>query len=131
MQGHFHTDGHDLLQHAERGALYDRIRDEEPQLIVLAFDCRLWCAFTRLNYSGDRRAELDRLRKEQEPLLEVVERATKLQLDGGRHVLIENPQGSAAWTHPRLLRVQAMLATEGANFVCDMRAHGLRNLSGE
>ena len=123
--------GHDLLKHEQREALYDRIRAEEPQLVVLAFDCRLWCAFTRLNYSGDRRAELDRLRKEQEPLLEVVERATKLQLDGGRHVLIENPEGSAAWTHPRLLRVQAMLAKDGANFVCDMCTHGLRNLSGE
>eukprot|EP00969_Alexandrium_andersonii_P273134 12072886-Alexandrium_andersonii.AAC.1 len=47
--------GHDLLDAGERAELYARVQNEKPRLVVLAFDCRLWCAFTRLNYSGDRR----------------------------------------------------------------------------
>ena len=44
--------GHDLRKRAEREVLYRNNEDMKPQLVWIAFPCRLWGSWTAVNYAG-------------------------------------------------------------------------------
>ena len=71
------------------------LEDEAPELIVLAFPCRLWSALQNLR-RGDP-SILAGLREKEMVLLEFVDKVCRKQMKTGRMFLLENPLTSMAW----------------------------------
>ncbi|CAL1135188.1 unnamed protein product [Cladocopium goreaui] len=113
----------DLLDPAQREQAHRYIDEAAPDLLVIAWPCRLWSPIQALNYKTTEEKEiLGALRQEERPLLDFVKEAAQKQRARGGAVMGENPKRSKAWKEPPIQD-----AFEGLPHVdTDMCAHGLQ-----
>ena len=117
--------GWDFRLRSHRLRALDIVRWDEPYFLVIAFPCGPWSPLQNLSTPRDR---LQQLRAAARPLVNFAARLAREQLEGGRHFVIENPFGSAAWKLPslRLLRRHPLCR----QVVVDMCRFGLRGPAG-
>ncbi len=99
----------DFTRPSDRKRAWDRIRAEEPYLVVGSPPCTM---FSRLNVNlnADKVGEVEwekRLRSA-EVLLTFAAAVYKMQVLGGRHFLHEHPAGATSWTHPAIVKLRAL-----------------------
>ena len=98
--------GVDLKIPENRQKLVERLNLERPRLAIISYPCRLWSKLSDTNYrSSQERRRLAKLRKEEEPFLELCEEIFKNQLARGDDALAENPLCSKAWSVPTMKRI--------------------------
>ena len=113
--------GWDFRKYMHRKMAYEMIKKEQPFLLVLAFPCGPWSPLTRLNPSLD----LPHRRREGRVLLQFALRLARLQKQGNRHYILENPLPSMAWTLPEMEK--AILDLEAFEAIFDQCRLGLRD----
>ena len=79
------------------------MRRDQPYFLVIAFPCSVWSQLMSLNP----RTPLQRLRDQDRVLLDFAVDLALEQMRGGRHFVIENPLGSAAWTLVKSLELMS------------------------
>ena len=119
--------GWNFLLQEHRDLARKRVVKEKPFLLVLAFPCGPFSPLQHLNARG-RRTWPQRLEDGRTLMRFALELAT-LQLEGGRHCLLENPKPSAAWKEPEMRKFIEENNVFEANF--DQCRFGLRNASGD
>ena len=97
---------------------------EKPYLLALAFPCGPWSALMRLNPSKD----LALRRAEGRVLIKFAIELAELQLQHGRHFLLENPLTAESWSLAELKRFLRRLECHQAVF--DQCRFKLRGPSG-
>ena len=117
--------GWDFRLRSHRLRALDIVRRDEPYFLLIAFPCGPWSPFQNLSTPRDR---LQQLRAAARPLVNFAARLAREQLERGRHFVIENPFGSAAWKLPslRFLRRHPL----SKQVVVDMCRFGLRGPAG-
>jgi hypothetical protein len=117
--------GWDFRKAEHRKACIQKVLQEGPFCLVLAFPCGPWSPLTRLRASST----LEARRKEGEEFLNFALILAKIQLRRGGHFVIENPKGSMAWTLPQMIR---FLEETGCALVdfdqCRFRLKSLRGI---
>ena len=118
--------GWNFLDANDRFKAYNKIRDEKPFCVVLAFPCNGFSPLQRLNgLHPERKAERRAIGRE---LMKFALEIAELQIREGRHVILENPRGSEAWNEPEMLRFLEENELYAAIF--DQCRFGLKSLSG-
>ena len=96
----------DFTKQQDRKRAWERIRAEEPFLVVGSPPCTM---FSRLNLNLNARKmgkdEWERRRREAEVLLIFAAAVYGFQVQAGRHFLHEHPAGSTSWHHPAIARL--------------------------
>ena len=117
--------GWDFLQPSRREAALSVIAATKPEVVILAFPCGPWSPLHRLNPPPDLAERREAARQLVLFAIEVAE----LQMNTGRHFMIENPLPSAAW---QLEELQAFMnRPDVLSVVVDMCAFNLRAATGE
>ena len=118
--------GWDLYSEDDWQKLLKYIHDTEPELLVIAFPCTVWCALQNMNIAKDPayKAKLEAPRKHEQKLLQRTRDLFLLQTNARRQALIENPWSSQAWHQPP---IQEILSHPSAiSACCDMCTVGLK-----
>ncbi len=90
----------------DRKRAWERIRTEEPFLIIGSPPCTMFSTLQNLNAKkGD--VEWERRRRAAEVLLIFAAAVYKLQVLAGRHFLHEHPAGATSWNHPSIAKLRA------------------------
>ena len=98
--------GENLRKPQTRIEVVERIKRERPRLVIMSWPCRLWSKLADTNYrSPQERRRLAKLRKEEEPFLEMCEEIFNEQIRRGDDALSENPLCSKSWAVPAMRRV--------------------------
>lgn len=117
--------GWNLLEKEAREEAHSYIDRVKPDLIVLAWPCRLWSPLQALNYrTVYEKAVLGKKRQEERPLLDFVCEVALKQRRRGGAVLGENPWLSRAWKEEA---IQVAFRGEGMAYGrVDMCMYGLK-----
>eukprot|EP00435_Cladocopium_sp_Y103_P018581 s757_g4.t1 len=92
--------GFNFLLEADRERAKKIVKEERPFFLMIAFPCGPFSPLLRLNSKCD----LARIQAEGEVLLKFALELADIQVEGGRHYMLENPQPSGAWTHPEMTK---------------------------
>jgi hypothetical protein len=121
--------GWDLFKNEHWDSLLDYVHQVKPRLIVMAPPCGPWSSLQNLNLRRPGYAkQLERLRRAHRVLLRRVAQLYMIQLESGRHALIENPWTSLAWRQPELKQLLEHADSYVAR--CDQCTTGLKAPSG-
>jgi hypothetical protein len=113
----------DFTKPLDRKRAWDRIRAEEPFIVVGSPPCTMFSSMQNMNKNKGK-AEWEKRRRAAEVLLTFAAAVYKLQLLAGRHFLHEHPAGATSWSHPAMSR---LLATPGVGaVVAHQCAYGLQ-----
>ena len=94
-------DGYDLQAASGQRLLWQVLTEQNPYLVVVAFDCRIWSLLTNLNPNTD----WDALRQTVGiQVLRLVARICRHRHRCGRYFLIEQPAGAMSWTFRGILQ---------------------------
>ena len=105
----------DFTRPSDRKRAWDRIRAEEPFLVVGSPPCTMFSRVqVNLNANNRGKVEWERRRRSAELLLTVAAAFYTLQVLAGRHFLREHPAGATSWTHPAIVK---LLARDGVGAV--------------
>jgi hypothetical protein len=98
----------DFRRPRDRQRAWERIRSEEPFLVVGSPPCTMFSRL-QLNLNAKRmgKVEWERRRREAEVLLVFATAVYALQVQCGRHFLHEHPAGATSWRHPAVARLLA------------------------
>ena len=116
--------GWNFLNKADREEAKRVVRSEKPLFLMLAFPCGPFSPLQRLNPSP----RLQELQDQGRVLMDFALELAQIQLDGGRHYVLENPKPSGAWKEPRMLKFLASRAPAIVDF--DQCRLGLRSRQG-
>ncbi|CAL1174258.1 unnamed protein product [Cladocopium goreaui] len=116
--------GWNFLNKADREEAKRVVRSEKPLFLMLAFPCGPFSPLQRLNPSP----RLRELQDQGRVLMDFALELAQIQLDGGRHYVLENPKPSGAWKGPRMLKFLASRAPAIVDF--DQCRLGLRSRQG-
>jgi hypothetical protein len=103
----------DFSKPTDRKRAWDRIRAEEPFLVVGSPPCTMFSSLQNTNKKKGT-AEWRERRRAAEVLLTFAAAVYKLQVLSGRHFLHEHPAGATSWSHPAMTW---LLATPGISAV--------------
>jgi hypothetical protein len=96
----------DFAKPQDRKRAWERIRAEEPFLIIGSPPCTMFSTLQNLNAKkGD--AEWEERRRAAEVLLVFAAAVYKLQVLAGRHFLHEHPASATSWDHPAITQLRA------------------------
>ena len=102
--------GWDFFSPERRATPLQKIKEEKPYMVILAFPCAPWSgAQASSEARGCLRLLRDRL--EHTVLVKFAVGVAKLQLASGRHFIIENPASARSWRLVR--RLVELMNTEG------------------
>ena len=118
------SSGWDFKDATTREKALQWIRRVRPYAIILAFPCNPWSVLLNLNSKVD----IQRLRDEAVVLVEFAIQVARLQLDSGRHFLMENPLSSGAWKLEQML--EFLTDPRVRSIVVDMCRFGLCDKDG-
>ena len=90
----------DFTKHADREAAKQQVMKEKPFFLVLAFPCGPWSPLMRLRPSE----RLDEKQAEGMVFIRFCIELAIIQLEGGRHFLIENPLLAMSWRTPEMVK---------------------------
>jgi hypothetical protein len=98
----------DFTRPGDRKRAWERIRAEEPFLVVGSPPCTMFSRL-QLNLNANKmgKVEWERRRREAEVLLIFAVAVYKLQVLAGRHFLHEHPAGATSWGHPAVAKLRA------------------------
>ena len=85
--------GDDLLDSKDQRKVLEDIRTEQPFLVIIAFPCTAWSSLSNFKPLEQRVYEQTLANRH----LSFVRRVCALQVEAGRHYLLENPASSQAW----------------------------------
>lgn len=94
----------DLSKFEGQVQLLKTIFRHQPEHIWLAPECAPWCSWNRFNMNRSRSSH-DHVIKSQEEArthLRLCALISKIQLDSGRHIHVENPGTSSMWNQPEM-----------------------------
>jgi hypothetical protein len=98
----------DFTRPADRKRAWERIRAEEPFLVVGSPPCTMFSRLQlNLNSAKIGKVEWERRRREAEVLLIFAVAVYKLQVLAGRHFLHEHPATATSWRHPAVSKLMA------------------------
>ena len=99
--------------------------ETDPYLVILAFPCNVWSNLMNLNPMTD----VEKLRDEAKILVLFAIEVAEHRMKKGRHFLMENPVGSAAWRLPEMIAFlnRAMVGS----VVIDQCMFGLMDAQGQ
>jgi hypothetical protein len=98
----------DFTRPRDRKRAWDRIRAEEPYLVVGSPPCTMFSRLqVNLNANKMGKTEWERRRREAEVLLVFAVSVYALQVRSGRHFLHEHPAGATSWAHPSIAKLRA------------------------
>ncbi len=97
----------------DRKRAWERIRAEEPYLVIGSPPCTMFSSLQNLSATRGT-AEWAARRRSAEVLLTFAAAVYKLQVLAGRHFLHEHPAGATSWSHPAIAK---LLATSGVGAV--------------
>ena len=98
--------GVDLRDSDARENVLQRLRDERPRLAIVEYPCRFWSKLTDVNFrTSQQKRRLAKLRKAEEPFLELCEAVFNEQINRGDDALAENPLCSKSFNVPAMQRV--------------------------
>ena len=117
--------GWNFLEAEDRAKAIQWVKQNKPYVVILAFPCNPWSVLLNLNANVD----VQRLRDEALVLVEFAVEIALLQLNAGRHFLMENPLSSAAWKLEVMLRF--LQDPRVRSVVIDMCRFGLCNAEGD
>ncbi len=89
----------DLDKKENRDALIKKIRDEEPDHIVLSPECPLWSQMQEMNAKTpeDKERLKENRRKHHDVHLNFVKQIFVMQAEAGRHAHVEQPAYAKSW----------------------------------
>ena len=98
----------DFTKPCDRKRAWERIRAEEPFLVVGSPPCTMFSRL-QLNLNANKigKIEWERRRREAEVLLIFAVAVYALQVQAGRHFLHEHPAAATSWRHPAIARLRA------------------------
>ena len=98
----------DITRPQDRKRAWERIRAEEPFLVVGSPPCTMFSRL-QLNLNANKmgKVEWDRRRREAEVLLIFAVAVYALQARAGRRFLHEHPAGATSWRHPAVVKLRA------------------------
>ncbi|CAJ1448531.1 unnamed protein product [Effrenium voratum] len=101
--------GQDMLDPAQRRQWRETQWRLRPLTLIAAMECTHWSIFNEnLNYRGKHRLDdLQRLRQQQEPLVDFAIDGAFDQIEMGNYFLLENPARSRIWELPRMQELAA------------------------
>jgi hypothetical protein len=98
----------DFTRPGDRKRAWERIRAEEPFLVVGSPPCTMFSRLqVNLNANKMGKAEWEKRRRAAEVLLIFAVAVYKLQVLAGRHFLHEHPAGATSWNHPAIVKLRA------------------------
>jgi hypothetical protein len=98
--------GWDLSDVEARDDILRMIDEYKPRLVTVAYPCRFWSPLSETNYrTPQRRRLLSRLRKREEPFLDLTEKIFDRQIKRGDDALGESPLLSRSFKCPTMRRV--------------------------
>ncbi len=103
----------DFSKPLDRKRAWERIRAEEPFLVIGSPPCTMFSSLQNLSATKGTADWMER-RRSAEVLLTFAAAVYKLQVLAGRHFLHEHPAGATSWTHPTIAK---LLATSGVSAV--------------
>ncbi len=103
----------DFEKPQDRKRAWERIRAEEPFLVIGSPPCTMFSSLQNLNAKKGE-VEWEKRRRAAEVLLTFAAAVYKLQVLAGRHFLHEHPAGATSWNHPTIAK---LLATPGVSAV--------------
>lgn len=118
--------GWDFLKKSHCDKAVQRIKTEKPYCLVLAFPCGGFSPLQRLNWRYPERRALRRALARK--LMKFAIRLVKVQLQAGRHVIMESPKPSEAWDEPAMGQFLEEHDLRTVDF--DQCRFGLRNQAG-
>ena len=118
--------GWNFLIPSHREAAEKKIAEEKPYCLVLAFPCGPFSPLQRLNQKDPGRLAVRQL--EGRVLMDFALRLAKLQMDAGRHCVLENPKPSGAWDEPPMKKFLEENDVHVSQF--DQCRFGLRSVEG-
>ena len=92
--------GWDFLNPECQRLAKEKIRAEKPYCLVIAFPCGPFSPLQRLNPNGS--ATFEKRLQDGRTLMKFGLELAEIQLQEGRHVVLENPLPSAAWKEPEM-----------------------------
>ena len=97
----------DFSKPSDRKRAFDKIRAEEPYLVIGSPPCTMFSSMQNMNKQKGK-AEWQARRRAAEVLLVFAAAVYKLQVASGRHFLHEHPAGATSWNHPSMVQLLAM-----------------------
>ncbi len=97
----------DFQKPQDRKRALDRIRAEEPFLVVGSPPCTMFSSLQNLR-ADKGTAEWEARRRAAEVLLVFAAAVYQLQIQAGRHFLHEHPAGATSWTHPAIAKLRSI-----------------------
>ena len=95
--------GWNFLRKRDQDKALQKISEEKPYCVVLAFPCNGFSPLQRLNSKyPERRAWRRSVGRR---LMKFAIKVARLQLRAGRHVILENPRQSDAWNEPEMMKL--------------------------
>ena len=116
--------GWDFRDASVRARALHWIKTNKPYAVILAFPCNPWSSLLYLNAN----VNIEKLREEARVLVLFAIEVALVQLQAGRHFLMENPRSSAAWKLDEMLTF--LQHPQVRSIVVDMCRFGLCNESG-
>jgi hypothetical protein len=96
----------DFEKPQDRKRAWERIRAEEPFLVIGSPPCTMFSSLQNLNAEKGK-VEWEKRRRAAEVLLVFAAAVYKLQVLAGRHFLHEHPAGATSWNHPAIAKLRA------------------------
>jgi hypothetical protein len=98
----------DFTRASDRKRAWDRLRAEEPFLVIGSPPCTMFSRLQlNLNAGKMGKAEWERRLRAAEVLLVFAAAVYALQVRAGRHFLHEHPATATSWTHPAIVKLRA------------------------
>lgn len=115
--------GWDLGDPKHREAMWRRLREERPEVILACPPCTAFSRMQALNWSRmqpHRKVELLKIGREH---LELAVAVLKWQLKRGGAILFEHPDGATSWQEPELQSLASLTAVK--TVICDQCMFGM------
>jgi hypothetical protein len=113
----------DFEKPQDRKRAWERIRAEEPFLVIGSPPCTMFSSLQNLNTKKGK-VEWEKRRRAAEVLLVFAAAVYKMQVLAGRHFLHEHPAGATSWNHPAIAKLRATPGVDAV--VAHQCAFGLR-----
>ena len=120
--------GWDLSQPKQARLWKENIKQQKPLVVVIQYPCRYWARLVNTNFAH-RPEVLEELRKGEENIFNLMLWTIREQTKNGRFWILENPQGSELWKHPRVM--QEMHMAGATTVVSESGAFGGTNSRGD
>ena len=92
--------GCDFLNPAHRQKAIDKLKEEKPEFLVVAFTSGPFSPLQRLRPSST----LKQRQEDGRVLMDFGLQLCRIQREGGRHYVLGNPRGSSAWHEPSMMK---------------------------